>query len=328
MRDNFFKYILLDGSSQTYSELEPDTFPFIFKADGKRLKNYRIYGAEGGVGDEITDENDDNYGKYVIPVVIEGKNIMQATGNPSTIRGVKWEYRSDGAVTGTRISANENVSDFTYFYDVTIPAGSYIFSYTDSESSPSGSTYQASISVNGQNRWGLTDYPFTVSEPATIRVVLRVYPAFDGTAVFKPMIRKATVADGTFEPYQEPKTYTISLDEPLNEGDFIDFRQQKNGSGDIVLMPAVITINGTNVLSVDTTVQPAKIYLQGGIEEMPVSLQMLSPLNFGDFQGTMGFNDGEFSPDIMPTDENSPDIMPIDTPNLQLNDVGGVESAE
>ena len=50
-RNDFFKYILLNGNSQTYSELEPDTFPFIFKADGKRLRNYRIYGAEGGVGD-------------------------------------------------------------------------------------------------------------------------------------------------------------------------------------------------------------------------------------------------------------------------------------
>ena len=315
MRDNFFKYILLNGSSQTSSELEPDTFPFVFRSDGKRLKNYRIYGAEGGVGDEITDENDDNYGKYVIPVVIEGKNIMQATGNRSTIRGVKWEYRSDGAVTGTRTSANENVSDFTYFNNVTIPAGSYVFSYTDSESSPSGSTYQASISVNGQNRWGTTDYPFTINEPAIIRVVLRVYPAFDGTAIFKPMIRKATVADGTFEPYQEPKIYSIFLDEPLGADEYVDFREQKNDSGDIVLMPAVITINGTNVLSVDTTVQPAKIYLQGDIEKAPVSLQMQS---LRDFQNTMDFDDGKYSLDV----------MPIRKPNLQLNDVGDDENAE
>ena len=323
MRDNFFKYILLDGSSQTYSELEPDTFPFIFKADGKRLKNYRIYGAEGGVGDL-----DSNSEKYVIPVKIEGKNIAPVSGVPSTLRGVAWAYRADGAVTGTRTSVNENLSDFTYA-EFTLSAGSYIFTRFDSESANAGgSTYQANILIDGTAHWGTGVYSFTINDTAAIKIVLRVYSAFDGTAIFKPMIRKATVADGTFEPYQEPKTYTISLDEPLNDGDFIDFRQQKNDSGDIVLMPAVITINGTNVLSVDTTVQPAKIYLQGGIEEMPVSLQMLSPLNFGDFQGTMGFNDGEFSPDIMPTDENSPDVMPIRNPNLQLNDVGGVESAE
>ena len=192
MKKNLFYLLLSANSHENKTALESESLPYLFKSNGHRLRNYRIYGAEGGVGDEVTDENDNNYGKYKIPVVIEGKNIMQATGTPLTkipvviegknimqatgtpltIRGVKWEYRSDGAVTGTRISANENVSDFTYFYDVTIPAGSYIFSYTDSESSPSGSTYQASISVNGQNRWGTTDYPFTINEPAIIRVVL------------------------------------------------------------------------------------------------------------------------------------------------------------
>lgn len=314
MRDNFFKYILLDGSSQTYSELEPDTFPFIFKADGKRLKNYRIYGAEGGVGDLVTDTESEYYGKYAIPIKIEGKNIAPVSGVPSTLRGVAWAYRADGAVTGTRTSVNENLSDFTYA-EFTLSAGSYIFTRFDSESANAGgSTYQANILIDGTAHWGTGVYSFTINDTATIKIVLRVYSAFDGTAIFKPMLRKATVADGTFEPYQEPKTYTISLDEPLNDGDFIDFRQQKNGSGDIVLMPAVITINGTNVLSVDTTVQPAKIYLQGGIEEMPVSLQMQS---LQDFQNTMDFNDGEYSLDV----------MPIDTPNLQL-DVGGVESAE
>lgn len=314
MRDNFFKYILLDGSSQTYSELEPDTFPFVFRSDGKRLKNYRIYGAEGGVGDLVTDTESEYYGKYAIPIKIEGKNIAPILGVPSTLRGVAWAYRADGAVTGTRTSVDENLSDFTYA-QFTLSAGSYVFTRFDSESANAGgSTYQANIVIDGTSHWGTGAYSFTINAPATVKVILRVYSAFDGTAIFKPMIRKATVADGTFEPYQEPKTHNILLSEPLAEDEYIDFREQKNDSGDIVLMPAVITINGTNVLSVDTTVQPAKIYLQGGIEEMPVSLQMQS---LQDFQNTMDFNDGEYSLDV----------MPIDTPNLQLN-VGGVESAE
>ena len=169
MKSKLFYLLLAKNSSANKTELETGNFPYAFKSNGHRLRNYRIYGAEGGVGDEITDENDDNYEKYAIPVVIEGKNIMQSTGNPSTIRGVKWEYRSDGVVTGTRTSANENVSDFTYLNNVTIPAGSYIFSYADAESTPTGSTYQASISINGQNRWGTTDYPFTINESRKYR---------------------------------------------------------------------------------------------------------------------------------------------------------------
>ena len=328
MRNDFFKYILLRASSTDTAELESETLPYLFKSNGHRLRNYRIYGAEGGVGDEVTDENDDNYEKYAIPVVIEGKNIMQATGTPLTIKGVKWEYRSDGAVTGTRISANENVSDFTYFYDVTIPAGSYIFSYADSESSPSASTYQASISVNGQNRWGLTDYPFTVSEPATIRVVLRVYPAFDGTAVFKPMLRRSVVTDGTFVKYQTPVTANIYLDEPIDENEYIDFREQKrfndDNTSEIISLPALPSIDGTNVLFVNTEVQPGKVYVQGNIEEIvTASLQTLNT-NLQNLQ-----TDWQI--------ENSLDVMPIERPNLQLdvttptvnlNELGGGESAE
>ena len=317
MRNDFFKHILLNRSVRTSSELEPDTFPFVFRSDGKRLKNYRIYGAEGGVGDLVTDTESEYYGKYAIPIKIEGKNIAPISGVPSTLRGVAWAYRADGAVTGTRTSVNENLSDFTYA-QFTLSAGSYIFTRFDSESANAGgSTYQANILIDGTAHWGTGVYSFTINDTATIKIVLRVYSAFDGMAIFKPMLRKATVADGTFEPYQEPKTHNILLSEPLAEDEYIDFREQKNDSGDIVLMPAVITINGTNVLSVDTTVQPAKIYLQGGIEEMPVSLQM-SPPNLQSLQTMIDDS----------IDDSFDDVMPIRNPNLQLNDVGGVESAE
>lgn len=241
------------------------TSPMVFQGTSGAINNYRIYGASNGVGDLITDESDDNYGKYIIPIMIEGKNVAQATGKPSTIKGVRWEYRSDGAVTGTRISANENVSDFTYFYDVTIPAGSYIFSYADSESSPSGSTYQASISVNGQNRWRTTDYPFTINEPAIVRIVLRVYPAFNGTAVFKPMIRRSVVTDRSFVKYQSSMTASIYLDEPLAENEYIDFHKQKLYSGNVsnkLYVPRMPILSGINVFIVDTAIKPSNILIE------------------------------------------------------------------
>lgn len=322
MKSKLFYLLLAKNSSANKTELETGNFPYAFKSNGHRLRNYRIYGAEGGVGDEITDENDDNYEKYAIPVVIEGKNIMQSTGNPSTIRGVKWEYRSDGAVTGTRTSANENVSDFTYFNNVTIPAGSYIFSYADAESTPTGSTYQASITINGQNRWGTTDYSFTVSEPATIRVVLRVYPAFDGTAVFKPMLRRSVVTDGTFVKYQTPVTANIYLDEPIDENEYIDFREQRcyrsDNTSEIISLPALPSIDGTNVLFVNTEVQPGKVYVQGNVEEIvTISVQSLN----ANLQNLA-------QQDWQIENENSLDVMPIDKPVLNLNNIGGGESAE
>lgn len=60
-------YLLLAQNSQTSSDIETQTLPFTFKSNGRRLKNYRIYGNTGGVGDLDSTTN-----KYIIPVTING----------------------------------------------------------------------------------------------------------------------------------------------------------------------------------------------------------------------------------------------------------------
>lgn len=60
-------YLLLAKNSQTSSDIETQTLPFTFKSNGRRLKNYRIYGNTGGVGDLDSTTN-----KYIIPVTING----------------------------------------------------------------------------------------------------------------------------------------------------------------------------------------------------------------------------------------------------------------
>lgn len=126
-------YLLLAQNSGTTSDIETQTLPFTFKGNGRRLKNYQIYGNTGGVGDL-----DSNTNKYVIPVTI------------------------------------------------------------------------------------------------------------NGTAT------------------------NISLDSPLGLDDYIDFKEQKRYNSDntseIVLLPAITTVNGINILDVDTTVTPSKIGIQGDID--------------------------------------------------------------
>lgn len=60
-------YILLAQKSGTTSETETQSLPFTFKSNGRKLKNYRIYGNTGGVGDFDSTEN-----KYIIPVTVNG----------------------------------------------------------------------------------------------------------------------------------------------------------------------------------------------------------------------------------------------------------------
>ena len=60
-------YLLLAQNANTASDIETQTLPFTFKSNGRRLKNYQIYGNTGGVGDL-----DSNTNKYIIPVTING----------------------------------------------------------------------------------------------------------------------------------------------------------------------------------------------------------------------------------------------------------------
>lgn len=78
MRNSFFKYLLLRGvNPASQSELEAENFPYTFTNNGHRLKNYRIYGANGGVGDLDSTTN-----KYIISLAINGQEVNIYLDNP------------------------------------------------------------------------------------------------------------------------------------------------------------------------------------------------------------------------------------------------------
>ena len=67
-----------------------------------------------------------------------------------------------------------------------------------------------------------------------------------------------------YEPYRKEITY-IYLDEPLAEGEYIDFKNQKlvkaDGEANIAL-PELKTHRGTNIISVDTEIPPSNVEIQ------------------------------------------------------------------
>ena len=72
-KNDFFKYLLFgrgSGSSASQSELEAENFPYTFTSNGHKLKNYRIYGLSGGVG-----ELDSTTNKYIISLAINGQAV-------------------------------------------------------------------------------------------------------------------------------------------------------------------------------------------------------------------------------------------------------------
>lgn len=299
-RNDFFKYILLRGTSQTdTAELESETLPYAFKSNGGRLRNYRIYGTDEGVGDI-----DAESGKYIIPVIVYG----QTENLVSEIITGKY-YNGANEVT----NANMATSDFIPIE----PNAKYTSAHFDNSGNYTGAlvfcTWTSDKVFIEQTTNAETITTESNAKYITVRNFASNPTGTKGTnfCLVRGDVRPTYVS----QTYFLPKTYSISVDEPLTENQYIDFREQKNDSGDIVLMPALSTADGKNIISVETETQPSKIYLQGSVEEIPsVSLQTL---NFNRNLQTM-----ELGNDLQL------DVMPIEKPALNLNNIGGVERAE
>lgn len=310
MRNDFFKYILLRASSTDTAELESETLPYLFKSNGHRLRNYRIYGAEGGVGDYDSESD-----KYIIPVVMQNKNVLQNTSPSRTFGNLTAVVQEDGTVILNGTSSSTAFIDINT--NIFVESGMI---FNGCPSGGSANTYclrATKLSTESYANQTGDDIVFTSSENYKISIRINANYTCDNL-IFRPMIRYPNT-DGVFVAYEEPAIKNISLDSPLDDGDYIDFREQKRFNSDntseIVLMPALQSVDGTNIIAVETSVQPEKVYVQGNIEEIPAtSLQTLS-LN-------------SRNSEIMNFDDVSLDVMPIDKPALNLNSIGGGESAE
>lgn len=210
--------------------------PLLFKGkEQSELLNYRIYGdtVDGnGVGDLV--ESGEHAGEYEVSVTVEGKNLLQNTATSQTINGVTFTVNGDGSVTCNGTSTSQ------YYSLLRIPCYLVAGNYTISGCPVGGgsSKYRADIRIspNGGMVGGDADIGAGVTMPIdesgwydyTIRIQ-GGYTVDDLT--FKPMIRKADIADDTYEPYHAPITTPIYLPEPIkmvgDEAEYIDYAEQK-----------------------------------------------------------------------------------------------------
>ena len=200
--------------------------PLTFTADGSALKNYRFYGAAGGVGDY-----DENSGKYVIPVTIAGKNKFDGTlfsgyYTDSTMASI-------GGVSGNYKSCKVYLSAGTYTFSCSIPV--LIIRYITSDiyrSNPIGSKYTQ-------------EYTFTLANDSYVSLAFRneSNTAWDDSTTIQVELSQSATE---YEPF--------FLDEPVYEGESVSMADTSIQIG---------TIDGTNILTVGTEVQPTKLYIKG-----------------------------------------------------------------
>lgn len=207
------------------------------------------------IGELVTDVNDANYGKYKVPVVVKGKNIfnptvvsassIRTTGSPVTKNSYGTTIDStdftDNKVVVTQV-ANESYSDAAYqngyiFFEIPelVIGKKYRLSFDlNITDNPLNATALVMYALNTPisavsitpNRCKTT---FTYKTPAAGRkpdVELRCGGmSFELSNV---MITEEG-QDETFEPYTEPITTNVYLNEPLRKiGDYADVLDFKN----------------------------------------------------------------------------------------------------
>ena len=275
MTDKAKKLLMLyeqSGKRKTLKSVPPLTF----KGYGKDLKNYRIYGniVDGeSVGDLV--ESGEHSGEYIVPVKIEGKNLLQNTATSQTIGGLTFTVNTDGSVTCN--GRREQTSTFFTIANVTT-SGEIILSGCPSGGSSASfamRAYSATIS-NPRVYYDIGD-SCMLNTPDTYNIDIRTQSEYTcDNLTFYPMIRRAEIADGTYEPYQTPITTNIYLTEQIrkvgDEAEYIDFREQKqhfvDGTSTDITLPALPTLSDTNILSVGTAVQPSKVEITGKIKQI------------------------------------------------------------
>lgn len=236
--------------------------PLTFKANGAALKDYRIYGNNGGVGDLATDTADEHYGKYKISVTVKGKNLLPENAmvdDVTVVRGVNFTKNADGSIT-----LNGKCTS-SYFYNIFLDYDNPLILNEDAIFS-TGLRLKLSrliVSFRKQSDGKYIDFAnnsaFVLPAGAYTRCHIYIYTdsIFDNETIY-PMIRKADIEDDTYEPYHIPLTTNIYLPEPLAEGESISMSDTGI---------AIPTIDGTNILTVDTQVQPSRVDVKGKIKK-------------------------------------------------------------
>ena len=185
----------------------------------------------------IEDDTYEPYG-YKIPVIINGKNLFD--GN--LLQGYYLDSNMDNLVATT-----SNYRTLKIY----LPSGTYTFSSSVKMliiRFITSTVYQQN--PNGNNL--VKSYTFQINDNGYISFSFRneSNTAWDNSVDLQ--IEKGLIST-SFETYYEPTTTNIYLDEP------IEVNESKKLSDTNVNIP---TINGTNILSIDTTIQPSNVYVQ------------------------------------------------------------------
>lgn len=183
------------------------------------------------VGDLVTDSSDTNYGKYKIPIKISTKNLIDYSGT-YTVKDTNYNGNFKKVVvdvpTGKTITASADIDATAAYGDQNTV--SMTLTYSDGTTETIKYWNNTSIKI-GKGKKGRAYTTITVQKD--IKEIFFTIHAFNkdgGSTVFSNFqLEIGNLSD--FEPYEEPITTNIYLDQPLRKintyVDYIDFETSK-----------------------------------------------------------------------------------------------------
>ena len=247
------------------------------------------------VGDLVTDTESEYYGKYDIPITVCGKNLLSYPYNftTRTENGLTFTDNGDGSIKINGTATNRtgfmlrsqiiDIIDKTKAYVLSGGKDSDVYLQIDFYN---GTTWKKLVDTgnDGKAIIDFTKMNFDYTR-VSVALVVKANTVCDNITI-KPQLELGETAT-EYEPYRVPVTANIYLDEPLRKigdyADYIDFKGQRvvrkvgvldNTSTkpiseslvalaipteEPIPLPALKTFKGTNIISVDTSVQPSNI---------------------------------------------------------------------
>ena len=239
------------------------------------------------VGELVTDENDVNYGKYRVPIICRGKNFYDDKSVGYRIAECQSYEKLDNGFRAWGKNGGVDYSDYRNGQVkasklIKLTAGQYTFSfdyYVHQPTPISTVEFRAGLLNKSENYWdewmpivypsnrvgahGRVTKTITFSEDIEFFFAWRVN-GFDISIINIQIEKSDSLTD--FEPYVEPITTNIYLDEPLRKTDWIDFKNKKSVHYiDGAIAEEIISVElpkitaKTTIIEVDTSLAPSNI---------------------------------------------------------------------
>ena len=192
---------------------------------------------------------------YKVPVMVEGKNL--AKNNYITISSSLSDLIVEKIGEFIHVSATNNTANpvpYVISKDNNFHAGTYdIVNNSDTMIACDYKDENNNLICNTVESNTVKSFIFPESAQRGLNIYKAISSGVHIDNYFQVMIVKHGDDTDTYEPYIEPTTTNIYLDEPIEENESISLSDTN------VDIP---TIDGTNVISIDTTVQPSNVYIQ------------------------------------------------------------------